>query len=148
MPKNFYPLFILSLLGAFLLFSAWSAFQAATPGTRVTDRDYYSKGLKYNSTMVEKRAAEVLGWKITAVLSEKQLQINLRDGDDSPVTGASGHLSLYAQVKNGPTSLPLAETTPGIYQILLPGTLNGEITVRIEFEHEGARINRQLLLNI
>lgn len=148
MPKNFYPVFILCLLGSFLLFSAWSAFQAVTPGTRVTDRDYYSKGLRYNSTMVEKRAAEVLGWKIAATLFEKQLQISLLDGDDSPVTGASGQLSLYTQKKNDPSRLSLTETTPGIYRILFPEMLNGEITVQIEFEYDGARINRQLLLNI
>lgn len=148
MPNNFYPFFILSLLGAFLLFSTWSAFQASTPGTEVTDRDYYSKGLKYNNTLVEKRAASVLGWKVATTLAEKQLQISLMDGNSAPVSGARGLLTFYTQAESNQLALPLVENSPGSYHIQLPATLTGEITVRVDFEREGARISRQLLLNI
>lgn len=43
------------LLCSFLAFSSWAAYQAATRVSDVSDRDYYSKGLKYNSTLLEKR---------------------------------------------------------------------------------------------
>lgn len=145
MPKNFYPVFICSLLLVFLVFSGWSALKANTPGTNVTDRDYYSKGLKYNSTLVEKRAASVLGWKINAQINTQKLQILLVDGDGTPVQGATGQLLISSQQQ---TTLPLTETSPGSYLVQLPATLTGEISVRVDFERAGARINRQLLLNI
>ena len=148
MPKNFYPLLICSLLGAFLLFSSWSAYRAATRGSHVTDRDYYSKGLRYNSTILEKRAASVLGWQLTAVLRDQLLLVSLVDGKGVPVAGASGQLVFFAQEQAASASLVLAESTPGTYQVQLPASLRGEIPVRIDFDHQGARLNRQLLLNI
>ena len=57
--KNICPFLILLLLCGFLVFLVWSAFQAAGLGSKVTDADYYSKGLKYNTTMVEKRAGQL-----------------------------------------------------------------------------------------
>jgi nitrogen fixation protein FixH len=148
MPKNFYPLLIFTLLGSFLLFSGWSAYRAATRGSQVTDRDYYSKGLKYNSTMVEKRASSVQGWHLTTTLSGKQLQISLLDGKGVPVSGANGQLVFFLQTEAATTTLVLAEATPGNYLVLLPTSLRGEIAARVDFEHQGARLNRQLLLNI
>ena len=148
MPKNFYPLLILTLLGAFLIFSGWSAYRASTHGSQVTDRDYYSKGLKYNSTQIEKRAASVLGWKLVSTLSDKQLQIRLSDGDGAPVKGAKGKLTFFQQADVASNSLSLLELLPGRYQAQLPATMHGEVAVRVEFEHQGSRLNRQLLLNL
>lgn len=148
MPKNFYPTMIICLLGTFVLFLIWSAFQASTQGTQVTDRDYYSKGLKYNSTQVEKRAAISMGWKLETVLLEDRLQINLQDGRGQAVTGAKGQLNLYSRPGMDLLTLPLQETSAGKYQAKLPAELKGEITVRVEFERNSARINRQLLINI
>ena len=69
--KNPYPLFIILLISCFLGFSVWSAMQAIDAGPEVTDADYYSKGLKYSSTVLEKRAAAVLGWKVETQLIGK-----------------------------------------------------------------------------
>ena len=148
MPKHFYPLLIVTLLGSFLLFSSWSAYRAATQGSQVTDRDYYSKGLRYNSTMIEKRAASILGWQLTTTLNGKQVKIRLHDGKGVPVSGASGQLVFFLQLEEKTTSLELEEASPGTYQVNLPASLAGELAVRIDFEHQGARLNRQLLLNI
>lgn len=148
MPKHFYPLLIATLLGTFLLFSSWSAYRAATHGSYVTDRDYYSKGLKYTSTMVEKRAASILGWQLTTTLTGKQLQIRLLNGNGVPVSGANGQLVFFQLAEKKTTTLTLVEANPGTYQLRLPATLEGELAVRIDFEYQGARLNRQLLLNI
>ena len=51
--KNSYPLLILLLIGSFLCFSVWSAMRAIDAGPEVTDADYYSKGLRYNSTLLD-----------------------------------------------------------------------------------------------
>lgn len=148
MPKNFYPIMILCLLGSFILFLIWSAFQASTQGTQVTDRDYYSKGLKYNSTQIEKRAATAMGWKLTTEFIDSELLIKLHDGGDQVVTGAKGLINLYSRPGIDLLRLPLAEENPGHYRAKLPAELKGEVTVRVEFERDGARIYRQLLINI
>ncbi len=148
MPKNFYPMVIMTLLASFLLFSGWSAYRASTRGSQITDRDYYSKGLKYNTTLVEKRAATVLGWRLDTKLNDQRLEIQLLDGQGQPVTGARGQLSFYLESDRSTPARELEETSPGQYQALLPASLTGEVSVRVVFEREGARINRQLLLNI
>ena len=147
MPKHFYPSFIIALLSTFIVFLAWSGFQASTQGTQVTDRDY-SKGLKYNSTMVEKRAAATMGWSLETKLVEGQLVFQLQNKDGIAITGAQGRLNLYSRPGIDLLTLPLAETSSGRYQTRLPKELTGEITVRVEFEQNGARIQRQLLITI
>lgn len=148
MPKNFYPTLILILFGAFLLFSVWSAMRASTLGTQVTDRDYYNKGLKYNSTLIEKRAAGVIGWSLKTQITNHQLQIQLRNSEGQAVAGAVGQLSFFKQIHGQNLLLSLTETAAGTYQVELPADLQGELNVRIDFEYRGARINRLLLLNI
>ncbi len=148
MPNRFYPALIIGLLGSFILFLVWSAFQASTQGTQVTDRDYYSKGLKYSSTMVEKRAASSLGWQLTTEMENGELHFQLRDGTNQPVSGAHGLLNLYSRPDSDLLKIPLEEIEVGRYRARLPQQLKGEVTVRLEFERDGARINRQLLVNL
>ena len=148
MPHKFYPALIIGLLGIFILFLIWSTFQASTQGTQVTDRDYYSKGLKYNSTQLEKRAASSLGWKLATELIDGDLLFRLRDGSDQLVSGANGLLNIYSRPNSDLLKIPLEEIEAGLYRAQLPKQLQGEITVRLEFERDGARINRQLLVNL
>ena len=145
--KSRIPLLLAALIGGFILFLAWSGKQASTSGTDITDRDYYSKGLKYNSTLVEKRAARVIGWQLKTILSGKNLSFILTDKNNQPITTANGFLIL-PEPGNNSRSLPLEEINPGIYQIELPPEINGERLTRVDFELNGARINRQLLLNL
>lgn len=146
--KNFYPLFILLLIGGFLIFLIWSAFQATGLGSKVTDADYYSKGLKYNTTMVEKQAAEVLGWSIEARLEGRTLEFHLKDDNGGEVDQAVGTLSLAIPGKAENIHLPVQEVTSGYYRVHLGDKINGTIQARLELERQGARLNRQLLLNL
>lgn len=147
-PKhNIYPLLILLLLGCFLIFFIWSAFQAAGLGSKVTDNDYYSKGLKYNSTMVEKRAAEVLGWNLETRLNGRVIKFYLSDHKGKAVDRAVGTLYLAIPGRAENILLPLQEIASGSYQVNLGDSINGTIQARLELEREGARLNRQLLLN-
>ena len=146
--KNIYPAMILLLLGAFLVFSVWSAFQAAGLGSKVTDADYYSKGLKYNATQVEKRAAIVLGWKLSTELVGRTLRFRLLDREGKVVDRAVGSLYLAIPGAAENIHIPLQEVAAGVYQVDLPGDFTGAIQTRLEFERDGARLNRQLLLNL
>lgn len=145
---NRYPLFILLLLGSFLLFLAWSGKQASTRGSDITDRDYYSKGLKYNTTLVEKRAASVLGWSMHSRLEKSLLQVRLDDSKKQPVAGAIGTLLLYGAGDAKTRRLSFREGDSGKYLLELPTELQGELRASLEFERAGARLNRQLLLNL
>jgi nitrogen fixation protein FixH len=146
--KNLYKPLILLLLCSFLVFSAWSAWQASSRGSQVTDRDYYSKGLKYNSTLVEKRAAEVLGWSLATEISGKTLTFHVTDGKDNNVTGAQGTLYLYRPGSPNGQKFQLHESSTGDYQVELPSDLDGTLRARVMFEREGARLNHQLQLNL
>lgn len=147
-PTTPYPYLILLLLGAFLAFSAWAAFQAAAPGSRVTDADYYSRGLKYNSTLIEKRAAAALGWKLQTRLQGRTLEFRLTDSAGAEVDRAAGTLSLAIPGSPESIRLSLQETTAGYYLVSLGDDLHGAIQARLEFERQGIRFNRLLLLNL
>ncbi len=146
--KNIYPPMILLLIGGFLIFLAWSAFQAAGLGSKVTDADYYSKGLKYNTTQVEKRAAEVLGWNVETRLVGRTLDFLLTDKDGGEVRRAVGTLYLAIPGTAENVHLPLQEVAPGHYRVSLDDRISGTIQARLELEREGALLNRQLLLNL
>ena len=146
--KNIYPALILLLFGAFLIFSVWSAFQAAGLGSEVTDAAYYSKGLRYNTTMVEKRAASVLGWVLSTELVGRTLVFRLQDGEGAPVDRAIGSLYLAIPGAGENIHISLQEVAAGVYQVNLPDDFTGAIQTRLEFVREGARLNRQLLLNL
>lgn len=146
--KNIYPILIIFLLGSFLCFSVWSAKRAIDSGPEVTDADYYSKGLKYSSTVLEKKAASVLGWTLSTNLVGRTLEFRLHDKAGRPVRSAQGVISLYLPGAASTLKLPLQESTPGTYILKLTGRMTGAINARVEFEHNGARLNRQLLLNL
>mgnify|MGYP001308331389 CR=1 FL=1 len=146
--KSSAPLLLAAVIALFILFLIWAARQASTGGTDITDSDYYSKGLKYNETLVEKRAASVIGWHLQTELVNQTLKFNLTDRQGEPITGANGRLALPEATTSQDHELLLQEDGPGIYHVTLPQGLSGEQLVRIEIERDGARISRQLLLSL
>ena len=146
--KSRSPFIIIFFVGAFIIFLVWSAFQAAGLGSKVTDREYYSKGLKYNTTMVEKRAAEVLGWKLETRLVDNVIEFHLRDQEGKAVVRATGALYLAIPDTAENIRLPLKEMDSGFYMVSFTDTIKGAIQARLELERDGARLNRQLLLNL
>lgn len=146
--KNLYPLLIMLLLGSFLCFSTWAAMRAAESGPEVTDADYYSKGLKYTSTLLEKRAAVTLGWTISTSLEERTLLFRLSNRQGQPVSSAQGAIFLYLPELASTRQFSLQEVAPGVYQFNLTAGMTGEMNARLEFEFDGASMKRQLLLNL
>ena len=144
--KKPFPIYLALLLAVFIAFLAWSARQAATDGARITDRDYYSKGLRYNTTQVERRAASVLGWRLSTELVEHSLILAVVDKTGQPVSGAD--VSLQLLLPSGPISLEMTETEAGRYRMELPHELSGELSARYAIEREGARLEHLLLINL
>ena len=141
-----FPLYLALLLGGFIVFLGWSARQASTDGARITDRDYYSKGLRYNTSQVERRAASVLGWQVLADLDDRTLSLQLNDRDGSSVEGADIVLTLMTPSRQIP--LVPREQLAGTYLFQMPTDIYGEIPARYTIQREGARIERQLLINL
>lgn len=146
--KNYYPLFIIVVIISFLIFLGWSAMRASESGPEVTDADYYSKGLRYTSTLLEKKAAEALGWKVTTKLSGRTLIFYLTDKQGDPVREAKGVISLFLPGTTNSVQYHLVGTLAGAYEFNLTDSMKGELNARLEFERKGARLSRQLLLNL
>ena len=98
--------------------------------------------------MLEKRAAAVLGWRVDTQLSGRTLRLHLSDKEGQPVSSAKGVIAIYMRNRGETISFPLQEVSAGTYQMHLTDSMTGEMTARVEFERDGARLNRQLLLNL
>ncbi|NJC88336.1 MAG: hypothetical protein FIB02_07360 [Desulfuromonas sp.] len=147
MPRTRSIPWLIILLGiGFLAFTAWSIYLAARGTSAVTDTDYYSHGLRYNQTLVEQRAADSLGWRISVERSGDRLLATLGDIGQQPISGARGVLTLFRADLPQPQQLALREIAAGRYQATLPAGLAGELTAEIVFEKSGARLQRRLLL--
>lgn len=132
--------------GGFLALMGWSLFLAGTRSSGVVDRDYYSHGLKYNQTRLERQASASLGWNATARLAGGALIVRLQDRDRQAVAKARGRLTFPAIGARQRRVLGLRETAPGTYRAELPAELHGDQAATIMFEREGARLNKRLLL--
>ena len=141
-----WPWLIIALFAGFVVISGWSFYRAAKGGSAVTDRDYYSHGLRYNQTLLERQAAASLGWQTTSQLEGRLLTIRLRDRDQRGVAGAAGTLILLGSGSAPPTELALRETEPGTYRAHVPDGLHGEQAAEIAFQRDGARLSQRLLL--
>ncbi len=142
------PWLLLLIGGGFLALTGWSIYQASQGTSAVTDRNYYSHGLRYNETLLEKKAAESLGWHTRIALQGRQVSIFLRDRDDTPVNEARATLTVMATGKYHAATYPLHEITAGQYGMQLPEDLHGEFTADILFEREGVQLNKRILLSI
>lgn len=140
------PWLLLIIGASFLTLTGWSIYRASQGTSAVTDRDYYSHGLRYNESLLEEKAAEALGWQTRINLQKRTVVILLSDGSQQPVSRAIGSLTLLNSAAHQPHPLPLQEGIPGRYHVQLPNNLHGEYSVDLNFERDGARLTRRILL--
>ena len=145
---NRWILLLLLIFAGFAVLSAWSFFRAARGASPVTDRSYYSHGLRYNQTLLEQRAAAGLGWDIVPSLRGRLVTIQLRDQGHRAVAGALGSLTLLGSGRLPARELSLREIGPGVYQAEFPADLRGEQAAEITFQRDGARLSKRLLLTV
>ena len=140
---------LLILIGCgFLALTAWSVYQAKQGTSDVTDRDYYSHGLRYNETLLERKAAESLGWSTQTVLQGHRITVLLMDAGKRPVTQARGKLTMMAPGGLDLKEYLLEEHSAGRYSAELPAELKGEHSLALVFERAGARLNKRILLTL
>jgi nitrogen fixation protein FixH len=136
---------IFALMAGFVLMSTWSFYRAAKGTSAVTDRDYYSHGLRYNQTLLERQAAASLGWQVVTQLDGRILTIRLHDRDQRGVTGATGTLTLLGAGPLSNQEFVLREIAAGSYQTELPVALHGQLSAEMAFHRDGARLSKRLL---
>ncbi|HAD03852.1 MAG: hypothetical protein A2091_04510 [Desulfuromonadales bacterium GWD2_61_12] len=146
--RHRYRLLIFLLLTAFLFFSFWAARQAFLHRSKVTDVDYYSKGLNYSITRDEEEAAASLGWNLRIELHQRHLALQLSDRSNLPVDNAAGTLIRLSPTAVGAQPVILQEGPSGTYQLSLPSAWHGETVLHLEFFRNGARFSRRLLLDL
>ncbi len=146
--KPYIPWLLPVIGGIFLILTTWSIYRASQGTSAVTDRDYYSHGLRFNETLLERKVAESLGWIVSTELQGHTLIFHLKDKNEAPVLEARGTLEIFLKDVSSSVRLPLVNIGPGKYQINLSEKVSGEMAARLEFERDGARISRSLLLNL
>lgn len=140
---------LLLLIGCgFVILTCWSLWLASQRSSGITDRDYYSHGLRYNQTLLERRTAASQGWSTTIELTGRNLSIRLQDNASHPVAHARGRLTLAGTDPSSSLTVDLHEILPGTYLVELPESVQGERAGEISFLREGARLNKRLLLSI
>lgn len=144
--KTSFPWLLLIIGVGFIALTAWSLYQAGRGTSDVTDRDYYSHGLRYNETLLEEKAAAALGWSARVSLEQRTLSVLVHDKQGRLIDQARASLTLFNSPEFQKRPFPLQEHRPGFYQLRLPDTLHGEFSVEISFERDGARLNKRLLL--
>ncbi len=146
--RSWHPLLTV-VIALFLALTGWSIFQARRQVSPVTDRHYYSHGLKYNQTALEHQASRTLGWKVALQVQGRVLELHLTDESGQPVSGGSGQLLLNspsADVRRA--GLPLLEGAAGFYRATLPDRVQGQVQGQVTLTSGGASIYRSLLLNL
>ena len=146
--KPYIPWLLFIIGGIFITLTTWSIYQASQGTSAVTDRNYYSHGLRFNKTLLERKAAETLGWSVDTQLEGRTLSFELKDKHGAPVYGAKVNLEIFISEASSSITLPLMHSGPGLYQINLPETVTGERAARLEIERDGARMHKRLLLNL
>jgi len=145
---NLWPALLLTLLIFFLVFTFWSVQKAARDVSPVTDRDYYSHGLRYEDSLLERRAAATLGLRTETRLEGRILHLELRDAQGHPLGAAQATLALPTASAAASQRLALIEKSPGDYSAELPESLRGQNSLTLDIRTQGAGLQKKLLLSL
>lgn len=144
---NRWPYLLLILGLVFFAVTGWSVYRSVIGVSAVTDRHYYSHGLRYNDSLVEQKAAESFGWQVAVSLQNGSFTTEWRDKDGQPVVGGEIRLVLSAKDRSQ-IILRMQGGESGFYDATLPSELRGEVQALLTLNHDGATLRRPLLLNL
>jgi len=146
-----WPAFLIALCLAFVVFSWWSLQRAASGVSSVTDANYYRHGLKYNRASVELQAGQALHWQLSPQLEGRRLTVQVVDDRQTPVSGASGELTLQPEgTRPGavPPPLKLTSSGPGSYTVTLPDGVCQQVAANLTLTRDQVTVQRRLLINL
>lgn len=145
-----WPAFIIALVLCFVIFSWWSLERAASGVSAVSDPNYYSHGLKYNSTNIEIQTAQALSWTVTPTVKGRELTVAVADAMQVGVSGAKGAITVQPE-STGQGILPplsLMESGQGLYTVTIPANLPLTFSANLSLSKGQATVQRRLLVNL
>lgn len=145
--KTLWPYIVIGLILVFLGLTFWSVRQATQGVSGVTNDKYYSHGLRYNETQLEQEAAAAMGWSMETELVARRLDIRILDSSGGDVDNITCSLELFPG-KGAPIRQALPRQPGGRFTFDIPAQLQGQITIRLQANREGASLSRTLLVNL
>lgn len=143
-----WPAFIIALVLAFAAFSWWSFLRASSGVSAVTDPEYYSHGLRYNGTALEREAGEALGWRIHQRVAGRVLTMRVEDAHQQGVPGCRGVIT-FPDERSAARPLPpleVSELGAGRYRAEIPATLPQTLAATLTITKGQATLQRRLIL--
>ena len=121
----------------------------------LVDEDYYEKGRNHEQNFQKKlEARNRLGWQLKLQIPERPVlgrearyYFNAVDRAGLPLTGATATLSAYRPSDaNADFSVPMVETSPGVYQAEVAFPLKGawELTARLQRDEDSLALVRRI----
>lgn len=117
----------------FMIGMAISMTLAGRKGSKVVDRDYYSKGLHYNENSLRGDQNKAK-WNIHSTLDDEQLRFNLTDASKMPLAGAAVTLTLI-ESDAAERTLKLTETSAGNYSVPFSTGTRSELRGLLRIAH-------------
>jgi hypothetical protein len=152
---DFYKIALSLLVGVFLCAMAATFYIAAHRGSRVVDTDYYSHGLHYGQTP-SGASNPGIRWTLSPSLSGSDLKVCVSDASGATICGGVLRFSADRDIRKGdrhlsakepvPSSILLAESSPGIFTAPRPVSANGELRGTLLYTRGEAVATQKLVL--
>jgi nitrogen fixation protein FixH len=137
---------LIVIVGLFFAATAASLVVAGRKVSRVVDTEYYSHGLHYAETHPVAGNAGA-DWTVSPSADANHLQVLVRDGAGSPVTGGLLVYDLDRPAGNrSGDALRLSESSPGIYRTLRPDAAGGDLRGTMRFTRGGGTITGRVVV--
>ena len=145
-----WPAFLVCLFLAFAAITCWSLERAVSEVSPVVDPNYYSHGLRYNSSALELQTARALGWRIDPELDKGVLTIRVQDEHKVGIAGCRGHLTLLTKTPERETVNPLTmiDRGNGRYTVEIPPDLPTPVAASLTLTKDQATVQRQMFLSL
>lgn len=145
---NRWPIFLITLILAFIAFTWWSLDRAASEVSPVTDPDYYNHGLRYNHTQHERRGQEAREWAISQELSGRRLTIRVADGHQQGILGCQGSITFAAGGADQEATPPLklTEAGVGLYTAEIPDSQTKALPATLTLRKGEATLEQKLII--
>ncbi len=145
--KNLWVVFLVFLGVFFLSLLGWSFYRANMEVSKVTDKEYSSRGHQYASTDRQLAEAEKLGWEILCTRQGEHLKVRLNRADGKPVSGAEGEIEFLQNESDTNASIAsLLETETGVYVVQLPAAARAETHGRLSLSKDGALLQKKVII--
>ncbi|HVP37802.1 MAG TPA: FixH family protein [Candidatus Saccharimonadales bacterium] len=126
-PEKLWPAAIVAVLLLVLAANVYVYHLATGKGAAVVEKDYYRRGVDWDSTVAHERASAALAWQLYWEVSPvdadggADLRVRLGDRSGRPLAGARVHVAAVNNLEAGAArEADLAAGLPGEYSARLP----------------------------